>query len=644
VTEEGVVRRATLQSEIVEANHTITDADAKRWIEKLITDKRVIRVRLGSEHRLIAIEDAARYRDAFGIVLDPGLPLAFLDPTKDALHSLVARYARTHGPFTATEIAKRWGIGEAAVLNALEALVGKGKVTRGAFLPLPPGVPQPSEPNEYCDVEVLRALKQKTLARLRKAIEPVSAEAFARFLTEWHGIVEEGASSRSLPLDRLMKVIAQLEGCPLPMSVLESEILPARVPGFRSHHLDQLLATGEVVWASVSPIGSSDGRIALYTTEREPLLAMPQIEDRPDGPIHAKIRELFERRGAVFFAEIARTVGGFPSDALDALWDLVWCGEVTNDSLEPLRSVARVAGRQKEGGRRAARAPRLSPRGGPPGSEGRWSLRTSRWEKQPTSTERCTATGRALLERYGVVLREAAGAEGLPGGFGYVYDVYRAMEDQGRVRRGYFVAGRGATQFALPGAEERLRMPRRDDDEGGPRVVSLAATDPANPYGSLLPWPDCGASRPQRSSGARVILIDGRLVAWHSRGASNLITFFKDEEPQDAERLGQVLRDLQMRRYRSMMIATINGVPAPESPFANVLSKFGFLPRQGALVKFLHNGPTFGRARPKPEPASMVKSEDDFDVGIDFDFSLEDDDAEAEAEAEAETDEAASDA
>jgi ATP-dependent helicase Lhr and Lhr-like helicase len=647
VTEEGIVHRATLTTD-VDPTNAVTESDARKWIDRLVADKRLVRVRLArgrlaeergrlaeeSESRLIAIEDAARYRDAFGIVLDPGLPLAFLDPTKDALVSLIARFARTHGPFTAKAVANRWGIGEGAVATSLETLVGRGKITRGAFLPLLNGKTTNPPAVEFCDVEVLRALKQKTLARLRKAIEPVSAEAFARFLIDWHGVVDDGTSERSLPLDRLMKVITQLEGCPLPMSVLESEILPARVPGFRSHQLDQLLSTGEVVWAGVSPIGSSDGRIALYTTEREPVLAIPQIEDPPNGPLHQKIRELFERRGAVFFAEIARAVGGFPGDVLDALWDLVWCGEVTNDSLEPLRSVAREAGRQKEG--RRARAPRLSPRGGPPGSEGRWSLRSSRWEKTPTSTERATATGRAMLERYGVVLREAAGAEGLPGGFGYVYDVYRAMEDQGRVRRGYFVAGRGATQFALPGAEERLRMPRREEDE--PRVVSLAATDPANPYGSLLPWPTTndGARAPQRAGGARVILIDGRLVAWHSRGASTLLTFFKEEEPHDAERLARVLRDLAMKVHRTAIVQTIDGVPAPESPFAETLKKIGFASRQGAMVYVLAASSTFGRAK-KPVPLAKDEDSDPFDdVGIDFDFGNDDGDDD--------DDEAASDA
>lgn len=622
------------------------------WLSDLTAKKRVVRARLGGETRLVAVEDAARYRDALGVVLERGLPDVLLGPTKDALVSLVARYARTHGPFTADAIAARWGIGEAAVTTALEALVAKGKVSRGTFLPLAAGASgteRRTTSDEYVDVEVLRALKQKTLARLRKAIEPVSSEAFARFLSAWHGIVTDRTTpSRTRPLDLLVEVIGRLEGCPIPASVLESEVLPARIPGFHPHHLDQLLATGEVVWAGIAPIGSNDGRIALYRTEREPLLATPVLDALPSGPLHTKLRELFERRGAVFFAEIARTVGGYPGDVLEALWDLVWSGELTNDSLEPLRSLARESGRSREGRRARARRPR----GGPAGSEGRWSLRRSRWEREPTQTERAAATGRALLERYGVVLREAGAAEALPGGFGYVYDVYRTMEEQGRLRRGYFVAGRGATQFALPGAEERLRAPLRadSDDEGDeeerPRATVLAATDPANPWGSLLPWPEAGGRTAQRAPGARVIMIEGRLLAWLSRGGHHVATFLAREEPawtQDAERLARALIDLsstpRSHAHRTTMLASIDGVPAPESPLAGVLVAHGFVSRQGSLVYIPSAGGGTGRRLLGQRGQRDLPWSREEDIGIAFDFpmtasdgELDDDDDDSDGE------------
>ena len=591
------------------------------WLDELVRAKRVVRVRIAGEPRLVAIEDAARYRDALGVVLERGLPDALLGITEDALTSLVARYARTHGPFVAQVIAARWGIGVSGIDASLQKLVARGKLTRGTFLPREMAIVEGAD--EYCDAEVLRALKQRTLARLRKAIEPVSSVAFSRFLLDWQGISQ--APSRARPLDLLTKALGQLEGCPIPASVLEHEVLPARVPGFLPHHLDQLLATGEIVWAGVSPIGTYDGRIALYLTEREALLATPRIVEPPGDPLHVKIRELFERRGAVFFAEIARTVGGYPNDALEALWDLVWSGEVTNDSLEPIRSLAREGGRNQD--KRRGRAPRT--RGALPGSEGRWSLRTARWERQPTSTEKATATGRALLERYGVVLREAAGAEGLLGGFGYVYDVYRAMEEQGRVRRGYFVADRGATQFALPGAEERLRAPAKDEET---TPVVLAATDPANPWGALLPWPASAGRSPQRAPGARVILDDGRLLGWIARGGHHVTTFATAAIREDAEALKQArllarsLGALALRENRSFLLATVDGDPAPESPLAPYLAEVGFLARQGALVKIPASTPRgFGRRSPPVEEAPPLADDieeiDLDDVGVTFDFS-----------------------
>ena len=377
------------------------------------------------------------------------------------------------------------------------------------------------------------------------------------------------------PIDALLRTITQLEGCPIPASVLESEILPQRVPGYLPHHLDQLLATGDVVWAGIEPIFAQDGRIALYLAEREPLLARSAAGDAPKSALHEALRELFARRGALFFAEIARALGSFPGDIATALWDLVWSGELTNDSFEPLRSLMR-----KE--ERRGRAPRPERRG-PRGSEGRWSLRRSRWDRDPSDTERRTATARAMLERYGVVLREAAGAEGLPGGFGYVYDVFRAMEEQGRVRRGYFVAGRGATQFALPGAEERLRQ-RRTDTE--PTTLVIAATDPANPWGTLLPWPESQGRSAQRAPGARVVLHDGRLLAWLSRAGHDLITFLPREEPQASEAVSALARALAgLRGHKQrVFLATIDGIPAPESPIGPVLASHGFVTRQGALV------------------------------------------------------------
>ncbi|HSO33095.1 MAG TPA: DEAD/DEAH box helicase, partial [Labilithrix sp.] len=608
---EDEIRRRTDPALVTDGKPAVSPATVTSWIEGLVRDRRLVRVRIAGEERFVAVEDVARYRDALGVVVERGLPEVFLAATSDALTSLVARYARTHGPLLASEIAARWGLGEGSVTAALERLVASGKVVTGTFLPSSSAARARGRthgaPVEYCDVEVLGSLKRKTLARLRKSIEPVAPEAFARFLSDWQGIVSpddtRAARLAASPTETLLRAIGQLEGCPIPASVLESEVLPARVPGYRSHLLDQLLASGEVVWAGLEPIGSQDGRVALYLADREPLLARgPAGEGAvPRGALHEKLRELFARRGALFFAEITRALATYPNDVLGALWDLVWAGEVTNDTLEPLRSNLAAGRKTERRGRPSPRPARLGPRG----SEGRWSLRRARWEREPSSTERATAIAKAMLERYGVVLREAPHAEGLPGGFANVYDVYRALEDQGRVRRGYFVAERGATQFALPGAEERLRTKRPDDEE--PRTLVLAATDPANPWGSLVPWPRGDAPRTpvaegeeslaaepsatgrgaQRAPGARVILHDGRLLAWVGRGGQNLATFLPRDEPDRghaSEALARALVGMARRRARTAMLVTIDGAPALESAFARTLAAHGFAGRRGALV------------------------------------------------------------
>ena len=560
---------------------------AEPWLLQLHAARRLARVRIAGEERWVAAEDAARYRDALGVVLEPGLPAALLTPTREPLRTLIARYARTHGPFTVTEIAMRFGLGESSVLTVTGALVAHGTLATGAFLPMALGGARGAV--EYCDVEVLRALKQKTLSVLRKAIEPVSSQAFARFLLEWQRVdgiplqsarIVEGREDDAA-LDELLRVVTQLEGAPLPASVLEREILPARMPGYQSWMLDQLLTSGELVWAGIEPYGTHDGRVALYRTDREALLAREHTAR--EGELHGRIRAHLERRGAVFFAELARALGGYPAELKDALWDLVWAGEVRSDTFEALRSL-RASQRAASSTRRGRPVARTF-RAGPPGTEGRWSLRrpedVSESNDSPSTLERAMAQANALLERYGVVLREAAHVEGIAGGFSSVYDVFRALEERGRVRRGYFVAERGATQFALPGAADRLRL----TSDAEPRVIVLAATDPASPWGALWPWPRSEGTA-QRVPGARVILVDGELVGWLGRGGQALLTFFADspERTQHAERLAEVLAKMTHDRGQRTVLASIDGVPARESAFAHVLQRHGFVSRGELLV------------------------------------------------------------
>ncbi len=544
------IRRRTDPALVTDGKPAASPATVTGWIESLLRDRRIVRVRIAGEERYVAVEDVARYRDALGVVLERGLPEAFTGPTKDALTSLAARYARTHGPFTAGEIAARWGLGEASVSAALDRLVGAGKVVTGTFLPSSSAARARGRtsgaPLEYCDAEVLQALKRKTLARLRKAIEPVAPETFARFLGRLAG--HHRAGRRAC---RARRRVADGGLAPRDRSArrLPHPGLGARVRGASRARARLSHAPAR----SAARLGR--GGVGRHRADRRAGRTRRSLSLGSRATARARSRHRRRRSQRRVAHEASRAVRaprrallrGDHANACHLSRRRPRCIVGSGLGRRGHERHARAPAQQPlAAGRKTERRGRPSPRParlGPRGSEGRWSLRRSRWEREPSSTERATAIAKAMLERYGIVLREAPHAEGLPGGFANVYDVYRALEDQGRVRRGYFVAERGATQFALPGAEERLRTKRPDDEE--PRTLVLAATDPANPWGSLLPWPRAEAPRPaavegeplptveaaapgrspQRAPGARVILHDGRLLAWIGRGGQNLATF-----------------------------------------------------------------------------------------------------------------------
>jgi ATP-dependent Lhr-like helicase len=554
---------------------------ASDFLRDLVRHKRAVPVRIAKQERFVAVEDAAKTRDALGAVLPDGLPAALLAAHPDPVREIVVRYARTHGPFTPRAVEVRFGLSQAAAHQAIEALALGGQLVRGSFL-------RGGANAELCHAEVLDAIRRKSLAKLRRAVQPVDDRALARFLVEWHGI-----PAKRRGRDALAGVVAELAGCPLVASSLETEILPARLAAYQPADLDALCASGQVVWAGIEPLGASDGRIALYPAEQEALLDRAVPSPPVPGPLAERLRETLARRGAVFFADLVREVGGFPADTLTTLWQMVWAGEITNDTLEPLRSRARAlraAAREARGRARRPDRPRVgfmgtAPRVGPPGSEGRWSLRASRIAEAPSATDRSAALARALLARYGVVTRETAHAEGVAGGFAAVYDVFRALEDQGRVRRGYFVEGRGGAQFALPGADERLRS-LRSEREGQPSVV-LAATDPASAWGAVVPWPE--GAPVQRAAGAFVVLRDGALLGWLGRGTHPLRTFLPSDSPARetaaralAEALGLLANGVQRR---ALLIATLDGAPAAKSPLAPFFEEAGFERSSRGLLK-----------------------------------------------------------
>ncbi|HSK25609.1 MAG TPA: ATP-dependent helicase [Jiangellales bacterium] len=487
--------------------------------------RRTVRVRVAGEDCWAAIEDSGRLRDALGTALPVGVPEAFTEPVADPLGDLVSRYARTHGPFQAADVAGRLGLGVAVVAETLRRLGARGRVVEGEFRPGGSGT-------EWCDGEVLRLIRRRSLAALRQEVEPVEPAALARFLPAWQHVAGglRGA-------DGVLRAVEQLAGCAVPASALERLVLPARVAGYQPAWLDELTAAGEVVWAGQGALPGSDGWVSLHLTDTAPLTLPDADPSLGEGVLHRAVLDSLGQGGAFFFRQLSDAAGSTDDPALvAALWDLAWAGLVTNDTLAPLRALTgsgRVAHRGRPTRRPRSRYSRGRPpmpsRSGPPTAAGRWSLLPDR---EPDPTRRGHATAESLLDRHGVVTRGAVASERVPGGFAAVYRVLAAFEESGRCRRGYFVAGLGAAQFAGTGAVDRLRAFAAASREPVPALV-LAATDPANPFGGALPWPerpDQGGHRPGRKAGALVVLVDGELVLYVERGGRTLLSWSPEPE------------------------------------------------------------------------------------------------------------------
>ncbi len=550
-------------------------------VDRLIRARRALELGFNGERRVIAVEDAARVRDALGVPLPPGLPGAFLEAVPDALLDVVRRFARTHGPFTTVEVARRYGLANGVVEGVLQRLVGLGRVVEGGFRP--GGLNR-----EWIDAEVLRTVRRRSLAKLRKEVEPVEQRTLARLFTRWQGVVQPRRG-----LDALLDAIENLQGAPLPASLLETEILPARIVGYKPADLDTLVAAGEVVWVGLEPLGERDGRVGLYLAEKLPVLWPVRASAKDIEPLSEResaIVAFLKARGASFFQELHDGLGGgYPGETLDALWSLVWRGMLSNDALNALRAYCErpaASGRAKPSRRVHSQVGFRSRRTTPPTAQGRWSLNAVAFDEARDLTAWSHAIAQQLLTRYGVVFRETAHAEGLPGGFSAVYDVLKAMEESGKVRRGYFAADLGATQFAQPAAVDLLRSLRVAAMDDQHEVVMLAATDPANPYGTLLRWPQApeeGGSL-TRSVGARVVLADGALTAYMRRGNPAIQVMLPDEEParsQVARALAeffvaQTQREDAGQARQGMLITQVNGVAVAEHPLARYLLDAGF--------------------------------------------------------------------
>ncbi len=524
-----------------------TDGDHTAWVAELSEQRRAITVSIAGEERIAAAEDAARLRDALGAALPIGLPAAYTEPVDRPLDDLVARYARTHGPFLTEHVATRFGIAPDRVRPVLERLEAHERIVRGEFRP-------DGSEREWCDTNVLKLLRRRSLARLRKEIEAVDATVLGRFLPAWHGLMRP----REGP-DALVEVVSQLQGAAIPASVLELDVLPARLGAYRPADLDALCASGEVVWIGAGSLGPADGKVVLAFRDQLGQLA-PTPGQGPDSPLHDALRERLAA-GACFWTDLVQAAGtADEKTVLAALWDLVWAGEVTNDTFAPLRALSWGKPRRAPAGKVRPGSLR---RAGPPAGAGRWSLVQI---ERPAPTLVAHAKALQLLDRHGVLTREAALAENVEGGFASVYGVLRALEESGRVRRGYFVAGLGAAQFTLPGAVERLRELK--DAETG--VVTLAATDPAQPYGAALAWPE-SPGRPARAAGAYVVLVDGECAAYVERGGKSILVFTDRDEWTDG--VASLQKEAKIKR---LVIERIDGAPAAESPHAATLRAAGF--------------------------------------------------------------------
>ncbi|MET0590048.1 MAG: ATP-dependent helicase [Naasia sp.] len=501
--------------------------EARVWLDALVEARRALKVNIAGAERWASIEDASRLRDALGVPLPIGTPIAFVEPVDDPLGDLISRYARTHGPFTAAAAAARFGLGVQVATDALRRLAGARRVIDGEFRPGGSGT-------EWCDVEVLRRLRSRSLAALRKEVEPVDPAAFGRFLPVWQQV---GGKLRGV--DGVASVIDQLGGVPIPASAWESLVLPSRVRDYSPAMLDELTSTGEVLWSGGGSLPGNDGWVSLHLADTV-AITLPEPDSIETSPLEREILASLGGGGAYFFRQLSDSVGSTDDQAMQAaLWNLVWGGLVNNDTFAPLRALVgsghsahkqpRKPSRTRSYRSRSMPRAAMPARAGTPLVGGRWSIVPL---AEADATVRAAATAELLLDRYGVVTRGSVMSERVPGGFALAYKTLSAFEERGKARRGYFIESLGAAQFATTGAVDRLRsfaVQPGDDDRPPKKVVVLAATDPANPYGAALPWPPLEGHRPGRKAGGLVVLIDGALAAYLERGGKSMLLFTEDE-------------------------------------------------------------------------------------------------------------------
>ena len=535
--------------------------DPERMLSELRSERRAIAIRLAGEERWIDAADAGLYRDALGVAPPGGLPAAFLEDVPDALLGMARRYAATHGPFTVAELRARYGVDVGPALAELERA---GELVRGELRPGGSG-------REWCDPEVLRRLRRASLAILRREVEPVDRRALARFLPSWQNVDRHPAAGAGI--DRLREALVPLQGLALPAEVWERDVLPRRVGAYSPTWMDQLCAGGEVVWIGAGALGRHSGRVGLYFREDLPLLGPPPLRSAagsPEGAAHDLVRDRLAQ-GACFFTDLLVDVDLVPEELQDALWDLAWGGEVTNDAFAPLRAPRLTLARaQRDLVRRSGRFSVRQRRGAAAQIQGRWSLTAPLLRGGVEPIARRRAWAELLLERYGVLTREQVLAEGVPGGFSALYPELSQLETLGTARRGYFIEGLGGAQFALPGAVERLRA----RPSGAETPLVLSVVDPAQAYGASLRWPAGGKTT--RVAGAYVVLTGGEPILYLERGGRGLHTLVADADPRLEPALAALVERVKAGEIRRLALERVNGEAALGSPLSRSLVALGF--------------------------------------------------------------------
>ncbi|WP_413740250.1 ATP-dependent helicase [Sodalis sp. RH14] len=604
----------------------LADGDgAGDYLAQLAAAARIIPVRIAGEARWAGIEDAARLRDALGIALPPGIPAAFLQAAGDPLRELLSRYARTHAPFTPAQAAAHFGLGVAIVNEQLERLRDQGRVlpcnvAGGPGPDTDTGAPADGgQQRRWVWDEVFRRLRARSLQAAREATRPVPREAVVRLVLERQGVLTDAAAPASDPdpsaalgafegVEGVARVIEQLAGVALPASLWERQILPARVHDYHPSMLDELIAAGEVVWAGHGALGDDDGLVSLHLRENAGA-TLPRVNDEAGtstaSALQQSILAVLADGGAYFVRQLAplvqaRLAAGpgqeagaeiAPAEMAETVWDLVWQGRLTSDTWSPLRALTGIRPPTRS---RPARVPRhrrqvagwvpvwapakpISARNARFGDAvlaGRWSLLAG---EAASPTLRMLTQVENLFDRYGVVSRGVAMAEQVPGGFPALMPVLRRMEEAGRVLRGRFITGLGAAQFADKDCIERLRELAQTDAASG-EPVALSASDPANPFGWLLPWPSNPADlRPARRVGAMVVICNGRLAYYLAQSGRQLLTFIdNDDIGWRASGLRALAAALQREKRRVFTLEDVDGRPAHGSPVAHALSAAGF--------------------------------------------------------------------